>query len=193
MRGRRRRSLALLLLSGLGGCQIYSADECIWAMHAPEKCAMAIESVFTPPAERARAYTWRGMGNLGEGHHPDQSVQDFDQAVRLDPNTEGVFRWRCQAYLDVGKPDLAIQDCDESLRRRPERGGALDTRGKAYAATGQYERAIRDFDAAIKTDPLHREWFRDRGLAYLALGQQARADADLATFEKMLPLVGYDD
>jgi Tfp pilus assembly protein PilF len=43
----------------------------------------------------------------------------IDQAIRLDPTTEGAYLSRCMAYLGAGQTDLAIRDCDEALRQSP--------------------------------------------------------------------------
>lgn len=44
-------------------------------------------------------------------HNYDRAIQDFDQAIRLDPNAAIIFYDRGIAYANKHEYDRAIQDC----------------------------------------------------------------------------------
>jgi len=194
--------LVLLLLVGLAGCEAPHDPEVPYDQNATSclrgvgihgetlarVCTVVIQSA--TPVDRAKAFSNRGIANL-EASHFEQAIH-LGQAIRLNPDTEGSFLWRCEAYLGIGKPDLAISDCDEALRRSPGWDPVFDARGKAYAAKGQYKRAIQDFDEAIRIGPIYREWYQDRGRAYQALGQTAKAASDFAKAESLPPVISTD-
>ena len=66
----------------------------------------------------------------------DRAIQDYDQALRLDPNLAEAYHDRGRAYLYKGEYDRAIQDYDQALGSiptllRPTTTGAVPTCIKA--------------------------------------------------------------
>ncbi|MEZ5889615.1 MAG: tetratricopeptide repeat protein [Xanthobacteraceae bacterium] len=55
----------------------------------------------------------------------DLAMQDFEQAIKLDPKYVGAFVNRARANFDKGEYDLAMRDYNEQFslpRRSPRRG-----------------------------------------------------------------------
>ena len=75
-----------------------------------------------------------------------RAIQDYDEAIRLDPQDAFVYINRGIAYHDLGQYQRAIQDFDEAIRLDPESDLAYLSRGIAYYDLGQFERAIDDYD-----------------------------------------------
>ena len=75
-----------------------------------------------------------------------RAIQDYDQAVRLNPGNPDHFVSRGVAYDAKGQYDRAIQDYDQAIRLRPGFVLAFVDRGIAYANKDQYDRAIQDYD-----------------------------------------------
>ena len=63
----------------------------------------------------------------------DRAIQDYDQAIRLNPNWAEAFNNRGRAYSDKGQHDRAIQDLDQAIRLNPNFAEAFYNRGHAYA------------------------------------------------------------
>lgn len=83
-----------------------------------------------------------GMAHL----HSDEfqeAIQEFDQAIRLDPDCHLLYCWRGHAWLSKGNRD---------------------------ASCGDFVEAIRDFDRAIRLDQQNAEYYLDRGRAWSSLG-----------------------
>jgi len=108
----------------------------------------------------------------------DRALQDFDQAIRLDPNTADAFDGRGNAYSSKGQYDRAIQDYDQAIRLDPNYSDAFRDRGAAYYNKGDHDRAIQDYDQAIRLNPSDANAFHDRGGAYYMKDEYDRAIQD---------------
>lgn len=78
------------------------------------------------------------MGNY------DRPVQDYDQALRINPNQVEAFDSRGLAYAHKGGVDHAIQDYNQALRINPNYGNAFIARENAYRQKRDYGRSIQD-------------------------------------------------
>ena len=121
-----------------------------------------------------------------KGQH-DRAIQDYDQAIKLNPSYAIAYNNRGFAYGAKGEHDRAIQDLRPGHQARPERRHAYDNRGFAYGAKGQHDRAIQDYDQAIKLNPNFALAYNNRGLAYGAKGQHDRAIQDYDQAIKLDP------
>jgi tetratricopeptide (TPR) repeat protein len=83
----------------------------------------------------------------------DRAIQDYDQAIRLDPRNSLAFGNRAAAYGEKGEYDRAFQDFDQAIRLDPNYAEAFYNRGSVELNIGDYNRAIRDFDQAIRLKP----------------------------------------
>ena len=89
----------------------------------------------------------RGDSYAEEGQH-EQAIQDFGEAIRLDPQNAGAYHNRGVAYARLGQYEQAIQDFDEAIRLDPQLGSAYYNRGAVYAGIGEAKEAARDFARA---------------------------------------------
>ena len=121
-----------------------------------------------------------------QGQH-DRAIQDYDQAIKLDPSDAIVYNNRGIAYSTKGQHDRAIQDYDQAIKLNPSDATAFNNRGLAYSAKGQLDRAIQDYDQAIKLDPSDAIVYYNRGIAYSAKGQHDRAIQDYDQAIKLDP------
>ncbi len=114
-----------------------------------------------------------------------QSIKDYDEAIRLDPQSAEAHYKRGFAYQNMGQGERAIEDFDRAIRINPEFAMAYSNRGYAYLNKGQYDRAVVDCTKAIKLDPSDAVAYLNRGTAYKLQGNTAEAAADL---EKVITL-----
>src|ERR1700687_2230729 len=71
----------------------------------------------------AVAFQNRGTAYLGKGDN-DRAIEDYDQAIRLDPNYANAFNSRGVAYQNKGDNARAIQDYDQAIRLDPDDANA---------------------------------------------------------------------
>ena len=134
----------------------------------------------------AVAFTNRGVAYERKGQY-DRAIQDYDQAIRLNPNDANAFNGRCWNRAILGQLQLALTDCDASLRLRPNDANTLDSRGFAYLKLGRLAEAIADYDAALRLDPTRGLSLYGRGLAYIARNDQAQGQRDIAAAREIDP------
>ena len=83
-------------------------------------CTAIIQSGNETQQNLAVAFFNRGNAYLEGKGQPDRAIQDFDQAIRLNPNYAEAFKGRGFAYSNKGQPDRA-----RASYARTSRGGAL--------------------------------------------------------------------
>ncbi len=142
-------------------------------------CTGVIESGKETNDNLAIAFSNRGNGYRFKGDL-DRAIQDYDEAVKLDPKSASALINRGAAYDFKGQHDRAIQDYDQAIKLNPKQIVAFLNRGIAYNSKGEHDRAIQDYDQAIRLSP-KREAIHvlNRGNAYRLKGDIDRALRDL--------------
>ena len=122
----------------------------------------------------AFAYNHRGVAYHAKGDY-DRAINDYTQAIALDPNYAVAYNNRGLAYTSNDNNDRAINDYTQAIMLDPRYAQAYTNRGVAYHAKGDYDRAISDYTQAISLNPRYVKAYIDRGAAY-----QVKGDYDLA-------------
>jgi protein O-mannosyl-transferase len=142
------------------------------------------------------------VAHLNRGHYwyennrSDKSLEDFSEAIEINPDFPIAFQNRGLIYLEGNDFSKALQDYNRYLEfMRPyDNGGnilnprvsdALGNRGLIYLKMGQYKKAMPDFDLAIKLNPPNPINYINRATACQKLGRIAEARQDLQTAEKL--------
>jgi tetratricopeptide (TPR) repeat protein len=125
----------------------------------------------------ARFYSNRGWAYNGLKQYK-RAIQDYDQAIILDPKFANAYNGRGVAYLNLGQYECAIHDFDEVINLNPKYLSTFSNRGRAYTCLKQYERAIQDYDKGISLEPKNESAYNGRGIAYSDLKQYERAIQD---------------
>src|SRR5437899_5470453 len=99
------------------------------------------------------AFNNRGNAHLSNRNY-DRAIDDYNEAIRLDPKYAMGFTNRGLAYLRKGRIDRAIEDLDQALRLNPKYALAFVNRALAYQ-----EKALWDFDAYLT-----EEVYEDRAI-----------------------------
>jgi Tfp pilus assembly protein PilF len=136
----------------------------------------------------AIAYTHRGLA-YSVAHDNDRAIQDYAQAIALDPNYAPAYNDLGIACKDKGDYDRAIEDYTQAIRLYPRYAKAYANRGIAYKNKGDIGRAIEDYSRAIAVDPRFAATYNNRGVAYNSQGDHDRAIEDLTQAIKLNP--GY--
>lgn len=127
---------------------------------------------------RGAAYRMQGELNL--------AIQDYNQAIKLNPKLAQAYNNRGVAYDHKGDFDRAIQDFDQAIKLKPT---ALTyfNRGNAYLGKAQYDHAIDDYNQAIKLKPDFAAAFDNRCWARAVVGILKPALADCNEALKLVP------
>jgi tetratricopeptide (TPR) repeat protein len=161
-----------------------------------ESCTAVIRSGGQTPQGLVAAFNSRGNAHLNNRNY-DRAIDDYNDAIRLDPKYAIGFHNRGLAYLRKGRLDPAIEDFDAAIRLNPKYASAFINRAlayqekaqwdfDAYLADGMYEdRAIRDLDEAIGLDPGNATGFRNRGLVN---SRRQRYDRAIQDFDEAIRL-----
>ena len=133
----------------------------------------------------ARGYTWFWT-SLAD--RDDRALNDYNEAIRLEPNAVSSLLNRSQIYIQRRDYDRAIADVNRAFE-----GGLSDygkrvgyrERGQAYQAKGDNDRAIVDYTNSLQLDADNYATLTLRGNAYFANGDLDRAIAD---YDQMIAL-----
>jgi len=109
----------------------------------------------------------------------DKALDDFNQAIRLDPQATLAFLGR--GVLLAGRKrayERAIADFDKVLALEPTNVLALIRRGEAFSQLGETGRGLADLDRAVALAPLSSEAYFQRGLIHARRNETATALAD---------------
>lgn len=129
-------------------------------------------------------YINRGMGFL-RTEDLDRALDEFNQAIKVDPLSSIAFLGRARTHLAKHKYDLAIKDADQAIKLFPRNAAAHYVLGTTYMRTRDLGRALANLDRAIDLEPACGLMFLTRGDAYLIKGDYDRAAED---FKRVIDL-----
>jgi len=122
--------------------------------------------------QTAGAFLDRGMLFAGRDD-PQLAIEDFTEALKLDPNLAAAYCNRGSAYHSMffktkngGDLDKAIADFTQAIKLAPNYADAYIGRGYGYYSKGDYDKAIADCTQPIKLEPNNAERYIQRGEMY---------------------------
>ena len=117
-----------------------------------------------------------------------ESVQDFNQAIELDPEAEGYWNNRAISKKYLEDFEGAIEDCDEAIDLKSDYFPAYVNRASTKLVLAEektleetvklYNAAIEDYTTALKLYPMEVLVYTNRGLAYLLLSSKMKEKED---------------
>ena len=149
------------------------------------------ESVFfhRPKANtKAESYINIGIAYYNSNKY-QEAIDNYTQAIYLNPNNDDAYFNRGQAYYILGKYRKAINDYTQFISFSigvenlsgvfiKEVDEAYHNRGRAYYYLEEYQKAIDDYTQAININPNYDYAYNNRGLAYVKLENRQRAIRD---------------
>jgi tetratricopeptide (TPR) repeat protein len=120
----------------------------------------------------------RGMNHLEAGHWKD-AIDDFTQAIKLQPNIAAGYRFRAIAHAESGNVSRAIADLDQAIRLKPDDVQAYFDRGQFFFRQKQYDEALLDCNKGLQFDASHADLLALRGRVQEARGASEQAEVDL--------------
>lgn len=116
-----------------------------------------------------------------------QTIQDFTQAIRLDPNKPNLYINRGNAYAVIEQMELAIQDFTQAIKLDPFNAIPYSWKGAAHNFIKQHRKAIEDLSQAIEIDPTVTTAYTFRAITFVELNQIQDALKDLKMHLKLEP------
>ncbi|MEO8606235.1 MAG: tetratricopeptide repeat protein [Chloroflexota bacterium] len=150
--------------------------------HAITLCADANYGCAILYVERGKVYM-----NLDQD---ETAIQDFKQAVKLDPNNNSALFRLGVVYINQGDYEQAITYLNQSIAVCTV-NCYLDylERGIAYGQSGNQDAAIADYSKSIELNPDDYSGYYSRGYIYIS---QANYEAALDDFNHAIPLCTQD-
>jgi hypothetical protein len=118
-------------------------------------------------------------------HAYSLALQDFNEAIRLNPKDVESYNNRCWTLAAIGDLQPALKDCNEALRLDPGRADALDSRGLVNLKLGKNAESIKDYSEALEKNSLSVSSLFGRGIAKQRSG--ADGSLDLSKAKSMDP------
>ncbi|MGO8756791.1 MAG: tetratricopeptide repeat protein [Terracidiphilus sp.] len=143
-------------------------------------CTVLIQSGQLKGTELAMAFSNQGYGYFQKAQY-DQALQDYNQALRIDPKFELAWENRAALYLQKGQYDQAIQDVSQVLLLDPNASNATSLytfRAIAYDKNGEYSQAIADYSQVIALQPNNADALNGRCYDSAIVGQLQSALSD---------------
>ena len=113
------------------------------------------------------AYQNRGQANY-EKEQYEQSILDFNQAIKIDPQDAGPYNARAKTYSQLKKYSRAIEDYDRAIELESNNPIFYSNRGNAYSRMGEYDRATEDQSRAMRLNPEDPQAYYNQGQNMLA-------------------------
>jgi tetratricopeptide (TPR) repeat protein len=168
-------------------------------------CTLIIEDPTESAANRVIARINRGSAFKAKGAY-DRALDDYDEALKLDPANAQALNERGVIWLLKGNFDHAINDLTDAIRLNANSADTFYNRGCAYLQRVDARSALADFDQAIKlssntqiastsaasitkfsSGDANADYFAGRGHAYTHLGKYQEAAADYAKARSLRP------
>ena len=127
----------------------------------------------------------RGYANLYLRRH-DESLQDFSQAVALNPHDADILEGYADSLAHSGDPKQGLNLFHKAIELNPS-SAAYTGRGFAYALAEANEEALADFARAIELDPRAATAYAYRAWTYLHQQQAELGLKDVARALKLDP------
>jgi tetratricopeptide (TPR) repeat protein len=140
---------------------------------------------FQQKPEASAAFN-RGYAHYFKLYHSD-AIDDFSEAIRLDPKAVMAFYYRGLAYANKTQYDRAIDDFTGVIRLNPNFTEALTGRASSYLKKTQYDKAIADYTELIRLKPDSAYALCNRADAYALKTQYVKAIDDYTEAIRLYP------
>ncbi len=151
-----------------------------------EGCTEVIREGQVTTVKMATAYNNRGLAHKLKGEY-DLALQDYNEAIRLLPNSAIHYNNRGVIYRLKHDYDRAIADYDEAIWLDSDYPAAFYNRALAYSDKGDYAHALEDFRIVLQFNPHNALALYARGKTYAKSGDVQAAMADIAAAKAIDP------
>lgn len=122
-------------------------------------------------------YTQRAVAQASLGQL-DKAVEDFSQAIKLDPQNVSAFNDRGTTYRQMGQLEKAKVDFDSVIAKGVRHPAVYTNRGQVWLDLGNVEQAMVDLHIALDLDERYAPAWEASGAAREVMGHIAKAIDD---------------
>jgi serine/threonine protein kinase/Flp pilus assembly protein TadD len=97
-------------------------------------------------------FAYRGFC-FASGGNDDRAIQDYTEALRLQPQDESALVNRGVLFSHKANYDRALRDFTEAIQLNPRDARAVIARGNVFYNKHNYPAALRDYNEALKLEP----------------------------------------
>lgn len=132
----------------------------------------------------SNAYCFRGYlyDELGDYL---KAIEDYTEAICLNPNIEAYYRGRAISHNKVGDTQGAIEDFSQALQINPNDAEVYFKRALCYRIVDNYQMSVEDFTQAIALEPNDAEFYMNRCISLAAVEDGEGAIADFKKAEEL--------
>ena len=162
-----------LAYAGVGEAYWYNyqlAKEPQWAGQALASCERAVAL----DAWLSSGHTCLGVVYNGTGKY-ELAIEQFRQAVKLEPTSDAAYRGLASAYDRLAKPKEAEETYRRAIALRPYYWASYSWLGAFYYFQARYAEAAEMFDQVVKLAPDNFRGYSNLGTIYNAQGRYAEA------------------
>jgi eukaryotic-like serine/threonine-protein kinase len=171
-----RFAMAYAALSEAQWLMYVQTNDNSWARRAVESSATAVQLEPDRPAVRYSAAM-----TLFRGGRYEDSRQELERAIALQPTFEDATRLLGRVLMRLGRVDEGMTQFDKALSIRPNSAFLHSEMGLALYNASRYQDALAAFERAIAITPNSSVSLTQAGAASQALGDNSRA---LAYYER---------
>lgn len=131
-------------------------------------------------------YAKQGTTNFTLGKY-DEAINDFNLAIKLNPDSGSNFIKRGMCYYAQGKFDKAIADYTKAISRDSIRAEGWYRRGLCYYSLEKHQQAFTDLSFAIQKDNNYVDAFLYRAYACEGLANTKSAIYDYGQVIRLKP------
>ncbi len=121
---------------------------------------------------------------------PQTAMDDFNQAIKLDPKLAEAYLDRAMAYEELKNTDAALKDYAQAIQLSPEYSQAYFQRANVELTVSgdngaNHAKALADYNKAIELSPKNAGYYLWRGMAKAGIADYKGALADYDQAEKL--------
>ncbi|XP_045475584.1 small glutamine-rich tetratricopeptide repeat-containing protein beta-like [Harmonia axyridis] len=156
-----------------------------------------VEDVNVSQEDELKAEEFKNRGNtLMTDNEFKKAVEEYTQAIALNPKNPVYFCNRAAAYNKAEQPLNAILDCKTAIKLDPKYSKAYGRLGKAYSEIGLTKEAHEAYLNALKYDPSNEMYQENLKYLDVCQGNDQQQNAGLfnnsALFKIILQLMEND-
>ncbi|MDQ7783700.1 MAG: tetratricopeptide repeat protein [Desulfomonilaceae bacterium] len=168
----------ILPLAAIVVCSVWIVGQC-----GTVGAESATSSRPEPLKEGDAFYTQLGKAAVERGDN-HRAVRLLTSAIAKGGKAEA-FKYRSQAYEQLGRRDKASADVDRYIQLKPRDPWGYTKRGTWYNLASQHDKALPQFRKAVELDPSYAASHFGLGVVYTAL---ERHESAVREFRKVLDL-----